>query len=118
MTQVTTVEYDLADINLELSEQLAAATTKYGEGNCHARAKAAYKAAPKALKKNLHIVKGILHSDQGMEPAGQGEHSWLLYVEENPVTGEYDVVELVDPSVVAFFENHGVPSGLKWVLEG
>ena len=111
----TTVNYDLADLDFELSEQLAHVTPELGLQNCHARAKAALKAAPKKIRKQLHYVEGTLFADQGMEPHGHGDHAWLLWVQED-AAGDYIDVRVIDPTLIAFFEEHGVPSGLAWEI--
>lgn len=110
------VTYDLSDLDLELSEQLAAATESIGLQRCHERAAAALEAAPAALQGQLHYIEGVLHADQGMEPHGHGDHAWLLLVEEAD-DGSYSDVRVVDPTVMSFFQQHGVPTGLRWELQ-
>ena len=103
------VTYDLADLDFEKSELLAGFTSELGLQNCFERAKAAIAAAPSDWP--LHYVEGELSADQGMEPLGHGEHGWLLWCPP-----DYSVVAVIDPTVVAFFEAHGVPGGLAWTL--
>jgi hypothetical protein len=112
-----TVRYDLGDFDPELSEMLAELTTEAGLQNCHERGPLALQRAPEWLRDNLHLAHGRLYADDGLDGAEHCDHTWLMYVTTDK-DGNYVDVAVVDPTLMAFFEEHGMVTGLAWELEG
>lgn len=115
MTDV--VRYDIRDLDPELSEMLAELTTEAGLQNCHERGPLALERAPEWLKGNLHLAHGRLYADDGLDGAESCDHTWIMYVTEDE-NGDYSDVAVVDPTLMAFFEEYGMVTGLAWELTG